>query len=74
MKESLYHIKGSVCVTQLRKELMVQLQTFTTRDYLLKKIIALLVISYKIERKNGKIAFNSFEKKQKIISNSQDVF
>ena len=32
------------------KEFMVQLQTFTTSDYLLKKI-ALIIINYKIERK-----------------------
>ena len=39
---------------------MVQLQTFTKWDYLLQKIVA-LIISYKIERKMGKKLFNSFK-------------
>jgi len=46
---------------------MVQLQTFTTCDYLLK-IVALIIISYKIERKNGKKLFNTFEISKNIVS------
>ena len=42
------------------KEFMVHLQTFTTNDYLLKKI-ALIIISYKIKRKYWKNLFNSLE-------------
>jgi len=46
---------------------MVQLQTFTTSDYLLK-MVALIIISYKIERKNGKKLFNTFEISKNIVS------
>ena len=45
---------------------MVQLQTFTTSDNLLKQI-ALIIISYGIERKNYKKLFNSFEISKNII-------
>ena len=40
------------------KELMVQLQTFTASDYLLK-IIFLIIIIYKIKRKIGQQLFHS---------------
>ena len=49
------------------KEFMVQLQTFNTSDYLLK-MVALIIISYKIERKNGKKLFNTFEISKNIVS------
>jgi len=46
---------------------MVQLETFTTSDHLLKQI-ALIIISYKIEGKNWKKLFPSFEIRKNIIS------
>ena len=46
---------------------MVQLQTFTTSDYLFLKI-ALLIISYRRERKNFKKLFHSFEISKNLIS------
>ena len=41
----------------LYKRVLVQLQTFNTSDHLLKKI-ALIIISYRIERKNKKKDIN----------------
>ena len=52
---------------ELAKEFMVQLQTFTTSDYLLKHN-CFGNICYKIERKNGKKLFISFEINKNIIS------
>ena len=50
------------------QEFMVQLQTFTTSDYLLKHN-CFGNICYKIERKNGKKIFISFEIIKNIILN-----
>ena len=53
--------------TQVLKEFIVQLQTFTTSDYLIEKN-CYEKISCRIERKNEKKLFNSFEISKNIIS------
>ena len=51
---------------EIAKEFMVELQTFTTSDYLFKNH-CFDNICYKSERKNGKKLFNSFEIIKNII-------
>ena len=51
------------------RELMVQLKNFITSNFLLKRIIALIILSHKIERKNEKKKLsNSFVISKNIIS------